>query len=99
MARPIAHKGAPAGAKVSATTTLDVLLRPELVQQAWDYFKTVQTKNQKYQPLIGPADQPLVSTNAKTMDQYRPELRKFYFDPSKYRTYLEQLGIKYPTTR
>jgi aminobenzoyl-glutamate utilization protein B len=99
MATPIAHKGATAGAKVIAMTTLDFLLRPELVQQAWDYFKTVQTKNQKYQPLIGPADQPLVSTNAKTMDQYRPELRKFYFDPGKYKTYLEQLGIRYPTVR
>jgi aminobenzoyl-glutamate utilization protein B len=80
-------------------TTLDLLLRPELVQQAWDYFRTVQTKDQKYLPLIGPADQPLVSTNAKTMQQYRPELRKYYFDPSKYKTYLEQLGIRYPTTR
>jgi aminobenzoyl-glutamate utilization protein B len=99
MATPIAHKGATAGAKVIAMTTLDLLLRPELVQQAWDYFKTVQTKDQKYLPLIGPADQPLVSTNAKTMQQYQPELRKYYFDSSKYKTYLEQLGIRYPTTR
>jgi len=25
------------------------------------------------------------------------QLKKFYYDPSKYNTYLEQLGIKYPT--
>jgi aminobenzoyl-glutamate utilization protein B len=31
------------------------------------------------------------------MERYRPELKKFYYDPSKYNTYLEQLGIKYPT--
>ena len=99
MATPIAHKGATAGAKVIAMTTLDLIVRQELVQQAWEYFRTVQTKDQKYLPLIGPADQPLVSTNAKTMEQYRPEMRKYYFDPTKYKTYLEQLGIKYPTVR
>jgi aminobenzoyl-glutamate utilization protein B len=31
------------------------------------------------------------------MDKFRPELKKYYYDPSKYKTYLEQLGIKYPT--
>ena len=33
------------------------------------------------------------------MDSYRPEMKKFYYDPTKYKTYLEQLGIKYPTVR
>jgi len=99
MATPIAHKGVTAGAKVVAMTALDFLARPELVQEAWDYFRTVQTKDQKYQPLLAPGDQPILSTNAKTMEQYRPEMKQFYFDPSKYKTYLEQLGIKYPTVR
>ena len=26
-------------------------------------------------------------------------MKKFYYDPSKYPTYLDQLGIKYPTLR
>src|SRR5712691_5013008 len=52
MATPIAHKGATVGAKVQAMTMLDFLLRPELVQQAWDYFKVVQTKTIQYKPLI-----------------------------------------------
>jgi len=26
-------------------------------------------------------------------------MQKYYYDPSKYSTYLEQLGIKYPTIR
>ena len=30
---------------------------------------------------------------------YDPEMRKFYYTPEKYGTYLEQLGIKYPTIR
>jgi aminobenzoyl-glutamate utilization protein B len=99
MATPIAHKGATAGAKVIAMTTLDFLVNPTLVQQAWDYFKNTQTRTQKYEPLLGASDQPMISFNAKTMERYRPELQKYYFDPTKYQTYLEQLGIKYPTVR
>jgi aminobenzoyl-glutamate utilization protein B len=26
-------------------------------------------------------------------------MRKYYYDPTKYKTYLDQLGIKYPTVR
>jgi aminobenzoyl-glutamate utilization protein B len=26
-------------------------------------------------------------------------MKKYYYDPSKYKTYLEQLGIKYPTVK
>ncbi len=99
MATPIAHKGATAGAKVIAMTTLDLIVRQDLVQQAWEYFRNVQTKDQKYLPLIEPTDAPAVSTNAKIMEQYRPEMRRYYFDPTKYKTYLDQLGIKYPTVR
>ena len=44
MATPIAHKGSTAGAKVHAMTVLDLLLKPELVEGAWDYFNNVQTK-------------------------------------------------------
>ncbi|HEX5475053.1 MAG TPA: amidohydrolase [Vicinamibacterales bacterium] len=99
MATPIAHKGATAGAKVQAMTLLDLLLRPELVQQAWDYFHNVQTKDVRYQPLIRPQDQPAIWLNKATMDKYRPEMRKYYYDPSRYQTYLEQLGIQYPTLR
>jgi len=47
MATPIAHKGIQAGAKVVALTVIDFLVKPELVAQAWDYFRNVQTKNTK----------------------------------------------------
>jgi aminobenzoyl-glutamate utilization protein B len=33
------------------------------------------------------------------MEKYRAAMQKMYYDPSKYDTYLEQLGIKYPTVR
>ena len=99
MATPIAHKGATAGAKVQAMTMVDLLTKPALVQQAWDYFRDVQTKTMKYEPLIRAADKPAVDLNRAIMDRYRSEMRKYYYDPSRYKTYLEQLGIDYPTVR
>jgi aminobenzoyl-glutamate utilization protein B len=99
MATPIAHKGVTAGAKVQAMTVLDIMMRPEIVTQAWDYFRNVQTKDVKYTPLLRPGDTPAIHLNKAIMEKYRPEMRKYYFDPTKYKTYLEQLGIKYPTVR
>src|SRR5262245_22593596 len=99
MATPIAHKGVTAGAKVQAMTIVDLLMRPELIQGAWDYFRNVQTKEQKYESFIGPNDQPAVTMNANILDKYRAEMKKYYYDPAKYKTYLEQLGVKYPMVR
>ena len=99
MATPIAHKGVVAGAKVQAMTILDVLFTPQIVTDAWDYFNTVQTKEIKYKPFFAPTDKPPIWLNADIMAQYRPEMRRYYYDPKKYKTYLEQLGIEYPTVR
>jgi aminobenzoyl-glutamate utilization protein B len=33
------------------------------------------------------------------MERFLPELGKYYYDPSKYKTYLDQLGIHHPTVR
>src|SRR4029079_16756686 len=99
MATPIAHKGVAAGAKVMALTVLDLLTRPELITQAWDYLNNVQTKTRKYTPFIRPEDKPAIWLNAATMAKYRSEMKKLYYDPTKYKSYLEQLGIKYPIVR
>jgi aminobenzoyl-glutamate utilization protein B len=95
-ATPVAHKGATAAAKVEAMTAMELLVKPELVQQAWDYFKNVQTKDVTYTPFPGEKDPPATWLNEKLMQQLRPEMRKYYYDPTKYKTYLEQLGIPYP---
>lgn len=95
-ATPVAHKGVTAGAKVQAMTMLDLLLKPEIVQQAWDYFRNVQTKTEKYIPFVSAEDKPPAWLNKKVMDEYREKMRPYYFDPAKYKTYLEQLGIPYP---
>ena len=99
MATPIAHKGVIAGAKVQAMTVLDLLTRPELVEQAWKYFREVQNKNEHYQSLLRAEDKPAIWLNEKIMQQYRPQMQKFYYDPAKYDNYLQQLGIKYPTVK
>ena len=99
MATPIAHKGVLAGAKVQAMTVLDLITRPQLVSDSWAYFTNVQTKDRKYTPLIRPGDVPAVWLNEQTMARYRPEMKKYYYDPTKYKTYLDQLGITYPTVR
>jgi aminobenzoyl-glutamate utilization protein B len=99
MATPVAHKGATAGAKAMAMTMLDIVMTPKLVSDAWDFFRTVQTKDTKYQPLIRPGDQPAIDMNKATLDKYREQMRPFYYDPKKYPSYLAQLGIKYPTVR
>jgi aminobenzoyl-glutamate utilization protein B len=99
MATPIAHKGATAGAKVMAMTTLELFLRPELVEAAWKYFREEQTKDMTYTPLISQDDKPAIDLNQEIMARYRDALRKYYYDETKYDTYLEQLGVTYPTLK
>ena len=99
MATPVAHKGATAGAKAMAMTMLDVVLTPKLVTDAKEYFTNVQTKDTKYVPLIRPDDRPATDLNKGILERYREQMRPYYFDPKKYKTYLEQLGISYPTVR
>jgi len=95
-ATPIAHKGAEAGAKALALTVLDIMTTPKLVSDAKAYFHDVQQKTDHYDPIITATDKPAIWLNEKTMRDYRPAMEKFYYDPSKYGSYLEQLGIKYP---
>lgn len=99
MATPIAHKGIIYGAKAEAMTILDLLLKPDLIKQSWDYYKNEQTKELQYTPLVGPKDVPAIQLNKNIMAQYKSELSKYYYNPAKYKTYLEQLGIVYPTVR
>ncbi len=99
MATPIAHKGIVVGAKAEAMTILDLLLKPQLIKDAWAYYTDEQTKEIKYEPLISPKEQPAIYLNSKIMTEFKPKLTPFYYNPAKYKTYLEQLGIQYPTLR
>ena len=86
-ATPIAHKGVVAGAKVQAMTVLDLLTKPELVKGAWDYFNNVQTKDVKYIPFITRDTPAPTHLNKAILEKYREQMRKFYYDPTKFPTH------------
>jgi len=96
MATPIAHKGAMTGAKAVAMTVLDLMTTPELLAEAQDYFTNVQSQSMTYAPVLSAEDTPGIHLNKELMDRLRPEMSKYYYDPSRYSSYLEQLGIPYP---
>ncbi|MBS0491817.1 peptidase dimerization domain-containing protein [Phenylobacterium sp.] len=96
MATPIAHKGVEVGSKAVALTILDLVTTPKLVADAKDYFNNVQLKDQKYDPVLAATDMPAIHLNAEIMNQMRPKLEPYYYNPKKYKTYLDQLGVKYP---
>ena len=75
------------------------MINPELIESAWDYFNNVQNANESYVPLLRPEDQPAIQLNEEIMAKFRPQMREYYYDPERYDTYLDQLGITYPTVR
>lgn len=99
MATPIAHKGSLAGARVMARTALEFFLNPDKVDDAWTYFREVQTEDQTYVSFLSDDDPPPIHMNAERQGLYRTQLEQFYYDPERYDSYLEQLGITYPTVR
>ena len=97
MATPIAHKGAVAGAKAVAMTVLDLMTSPEELTKAKDFFDNDQQKYDHYKPLLTASDAPAIHLNDDYMRTYRPLMEPYYYDASKYPSYLDQLGIKYPS--
>lgn len=97
MATPIAHKGVEAGAKAVAMTVLDILTTPKLVTDAKAYFTDVQLKTDTYAPVLTEKDVPAIWLNERNMQLYRPLMEKYYYNPAKYPSYLDQLGVNYPT--
>ena len=99
MATPIAHKGVVAGAKAEAMTLLDFLLKPALLDSAWAYFDNEQSSKQKYIPMVSEDDEPAIYLNTGIMETYAPLLKPYYYNEKKYDSYMEQLGITFPTLR
>lgn len=95
MATPIAHKGAVAGAKVVAATMIDLLTDENLREAAQAYFAE-QTEEVQYEAFISADDQPAIEKNRQIMAQFREEIAAIRYDPERYDTYLEQIGVDYP---
>lgn len=98
MATPIAHKGTTAGAAAQAMTVLDLMLDPSLLAEAKKAFED-QTRETKWKSLIPLETKPPTYLNRERQQRYRPALEKLYYDPSRFSTYLEQLGVTYPTVK
>jgi aminobenzoyl-glutamate utilization protein B len=49
--------------------------------------------------MISENDPPATFLNKDIMEQYKSRLKEFYFDETKYETYLQQLGIDYPVIK
>ena len=75
----IAHKGLVAGAKVMASSILDLMTKPDLLQKARAEWQEA-TKATPYFEVL-PADaKPPLDLNKTAMDLYRPQMRKFYLN-------------------
>ena len=95
-ATPIAHKGSNFASRVIAMTAIDLLTDAELLAEAKRYHAEVQTKEYQWTSLIPEGTPPPADLNADKMKEYRPLLESLRYDPSRYATYLEQLGVAYP---
>jgi aminobenzoyl-glutamate utilization protein B len=99
MATPIAHQGANYGARVIAMTAIDVIADAALLAAAKQYFTDVTTKDYQWASLIPLDARPPIDINRERMSRFRPLIEPLIYDPSRFATYLEQLGVAYPTVR
>ena len=79
MATPIAHKGVNAGARVQALTALDLLLRPDLLAQARDYFDQRAAQAAQVHAVHPSGRQARHLDEQGDHGQVRPEMRKVLF--------------------
>ena len=63
------------------------------------FFDEVQRADHTYTPFVDAEDAPATHLNREIMARFREEMKTYYYQPEKYDTYLEQLGISYPTVR
>jgi aminobenzoyl-glutamate utilization protein B len=99
MATPIAHKGSNYASRVIAMTAIDLVADPALLEEAKRYHREVQTKDIQWVSLIPEGTTPPTHLNEEKMKQYRPALEQLRYDPTRFDTYLEQLGVEYPTIK
>ncbi|MCZ6906525.1 MAG: amidohydrolase [Deltaproteobacteria bacterium] len=77
LATSIAHKGAVAGAKTMAASTIDLLLDTTLVAKAKETFKE-EIADVEYKPLLPPDQKPPLELNKAIMERYRSLMQKHY---------------------
>lgn len=76
-ATSIGHQGEVAGAKVLAATLVDLLGKPELVEQVRACFEE-ENRGVTYEPLLPMETNPPLELNKALMDAYRPAMEQRY---------------------
>ena len=99
MATPIAHKGAAAGRAGDRHDPHGPVPEPGPRPGGGGSTSRGRRRNTSNTPLLSDDDLPAIHLNKEKMDSFREAMRPFYYDPERYDTYLEQLGIEYPTVR
>jgi aminobenzoyl-glutamate utilization protein B len=94
-ATPIAHKGIVVGAKALTGTLIDLFVVPSNLQAIKADF-TRQLNGVVWKSIVPPGAKPPTHLNLEAMAKYRPLIEPHHFDPDSPRTYLEQLGVRYP---
>ena len=56
----------------------------------------IEKKYDQYDPMLSASDVPAIHRNDELMAKMRPAMERFYYNPAKFGSYLDQLGIKYP---
>ena len=97
-ATPLGHKGVLVGAKALAATVLDLLMDPEKLKPVRAQFEE-DTRAANWTSLIPDDAEPPIEMNADKMEKFRALLKKYYYDLTSDKTYIEQLGIRYRTVR
>jgi aminobenzoyl-glutamate utilization protein B len=77
-------------------TVLDLLTDPSLLRDANACFVNVRQAPSAYDPLLSADGKPALDLNIDIMSRIRESMETYYYDPSRYASYLEQLGIEYP---
>ena len=98
MATPIAHKGASRGSQGPRHDCARPAAAPRVARSGAAILHRADQGTQ-WKSLIPEGTKPPIDLNKEKMERFHPLLRKLRYDPAKYGTYMEQLGIKYPTLK
>jgi aminobenzoyl-glutamate utilization protein B len=77
-----AWKGLNAGAKAIAASAIDLLSQPDLLKVIRDEFEAY-SKEHPYKSFLPEGATPPLDLNKELMLKWRPQMEKYYLDPSK----------------
>ncbi len=77
-------------------TAIELVANPDRVAEAWKYHEEVTTAEHQWASLIPLDTEPPIFLNEEKMQRFGPLLEELRYDPERFDTYLDQLGVAYP---